>query len=297
MKKWLAIGSASLVVSAGLVAAGVQWANSAATTTIYGCLKSGTLTQVQKTAPKCKAGTTPISWQSQGIQGVKGATGAAGQTGPAGEAGPTGPKGDPGPAGPPSSPHYEVYVADKDGNFLYPIMPGGLWMAKVGETWVRVNPYEQGTGNGNQPGPVGKGIRLSNYVEWTFSAQPILNFKSRDCSGQAYLETHKTYFHWGDPNGGMEFWMGLVDTETSTTTSYGVVGVVPGRSEMGEANFHSKRNYKTGTCTAYDTTNVDYTAYAPITGFYETEAQFRASGKLVSIDVPDGYLALNNGQN
>lgn len=32
------------------------------TPTIYACLKSGTLTQVQKTVPKCKSGSSPINW-------------------------------------------------------------------------------------------------------------------------------------------------------------------------------------------------------------------------------------------
>ena len=74
----------------GLFAGGVSFANASSTpnnTVFYACLniKGGTLTKVNTTGPiSCSSPSTPVSWNSsgiQGIQGIQGAVGAKGDTG------------------------------------------------------------------------------------------------------------------------------------------------------------------------------------------------------------------------
>lgn len=78
-----------------------------ATTTYYGCLKNGNLTNVGTSAPdSCPNGATLISWGQQGPQGVPGPTGPQGVKGDTGATGPQGPAGASGITG------YEVVRAD-----------------------------------------------------------------------------------------------------------------------------------------------------------------------------------------
>ena len=72
-----AITLSAVAVGAGVLAAG---AASSSTTTYYACLKSGMLSNVGTSAPKCTSPATQISWNQTGPQGPAGAPGAAGNT-------------------------------------------------------------------------------------------------------------------------------------------------------------------------------------------------------------------------
>lgn len=72
--------AAAITLSAVAVGAGVLSAGAASSTTYYACLKSGTLSNVGTTAPKCTSPATQISWNQTGPQGPTGAAGAAGNT-------------------------------------------------------------------------------------------------------------------------------------------------------------------------------------------------------------------------
>ncbi len=71
--------------------------------TYYGCLKNGSLTKVDTSAPdSCPNGATVINWNQQGPIGPQGPQGAQGPAGPQGSQGPQGPQGawSSGPQGP-----------------------------------------------------------------------------------------------------------------------------------------------------------------------------------------------------
>ena len=80
--------AALATVTSAVVIAGA----SGPSTTYYACLKSGKLSEVGTTSPtKCKAGSTIISWNSQGPSGPPGANGVNGSPGSVGPQGPAGP--------------------------------------------------------------------------------------------------------------------------------------------------------------------------------------------------------------
>jgi hypothetical protein len=81
--------AAAIALSAVAVGAGVLSAGAASSTTYYACLKSGTLSNVGTTAPKCTSPATQISWNQTGPQGPTGPAGAAGNTILSGTAAPT----------------------------------------------------------------------------------------------------------------------------------------------------------------------------------------------------------------
>ena len=81
------IMSAVSVVGSAVVIAGASGPG----TTYSACLKAGKLTKVGTTSPTCKAGSTVISWNSQGPAGPPGTNGTDGAPGPTGSQGPAGP--------------------------------------------------------------------------------------------------------------------------------------------------------------------------------------------------------------
>lgn len=93
--------AASLGFGVGAIATSGAVSNTNSTS-FYGCLKAGSLSNVTTASHKCTAGATSISWNATGVQGPKGntgATGSPGAKGSTGDAGSQGPKGDTGATG------------------------------------------------------------------------------------------------------------------------------------------------------------------------------------------------------
>src|SRR5579862_5328320 len=91
------VGVIVAVVASTLTASG-------ATTTFYGCLSAGTLSQVQTSGPPTCASGTNVQWEQAGPPGAAGARGPAGPAGARGLTGLPGLRGPAGPLGPAGNP-------------------------------------------------------------------------------------------------------------------------------------------------------------------------------------------------